>query len=96
MFDAKSIGLTLLVAAALLPGAAFAAADYSRLGADLTPIGAEQRRQRGRHHSRLGQAACAQPPAGWTPQQGYVDPFAERQAAVHHHRRPTRRSTRTS
>lgn len=52
-----------------------AAPDYSRLGKDLTPIGAE----------RAGNAdgtipawdgGLTQPPAGWTPQQGYIDPFA--------------------
>ncbi len=50
------------------------AADFSRLGKDLTPIGAE----------RAGNAdgtipawdgGLLQPPAGWTPQQGYIDPF---------------------
>ncbi|MEY2919480.1 MAG: hypothetical protein RL261_785 [Pseudomonadota bacterium] len=50
------------------------AADFSRLGKDLTPIGAE----------RAGNAdgtipawdgGLMQPPAGWTPQQGYIDPF---------------------
>ncbi len=51
-----------------------AAPDFSRLGKDLTPIGAE----------RAGNAAgtipawdggLRQPPPGWTPQQGYIDPF---------------------
>jgi hypothetical protein len=51
-----------------------AAPEYSRLGQDLTPIGAE----------RAGNAdgtipawdgGLTQAPAGWTPQQGYVDPF---------------------
>lgn len=73
MLDAKSVGLTLLALLSVAP-ATFAAADYSRLGKDLTPIGAE----------RAGNADGAipawdggltQPPAGWTPQQGYVDPF---------------------
>ena len=50
------------------------AADFSRLGKDLTPVGAE----------RAGNAdgtipawdgGLTQPPAGWTPQQGYIDPF---------------------
>jgi hypothetical protein len=50
--------------------------DFSRLAKDLTPIGAE----------RAGNAdgsipawdgGLTQPPAGWNPQQGYVDPFAE-------------------
>jgi hypothetical protein len=64
--------LALIVLA--LPAAA-AERDFSRLGQDLTPIGAE----------RAGNAdgsipawdgGLAQPPAGWNPQQGYVDPFA--------------------
>jgi hypothetical protein len=65
------LGLAIL---ALAPSAH--AADYSRLGKDLTPIGAE----------RAGNAdgtipawdgGLKQPPAGWTPQQGYVDPFPQ-------------------
>jgi len=65
------------LALAFLSLAAVAAErDYSRLGKDLTPVGAE----------RAGNAAgtipaweggLKQPPAGWTPQQGYVDPFAD-------------------
>jgi len=56
-----------------LPAAA-AERDFSRLGKDLTPIGAE----------RAGNAdgtipawdgGLTQPPAGWTREQGYVDPF---------------------
>jgi hypothetical protein len=56
-----------------LPGVA-AERDFTRLGKDLTPVGAE----------RAGNAdgtipawdgGLTQPPAGWTPQQGYVDPF---------------------
>src|SRR5512145_175911 len=51
-----------------------AAPDHSRLGKDLTPVGAE----------RAGNAEGAIPawdggllqaPAGWSPEQGYVDPF---------------------
>jgi len=61
-------------ALALLGCAATSAADFSRLGKDLTPVGAE----------RAGNAdgtipawdgGLMQPPAGWTPQQGYIDPF---------------------
>jgi hypothetical protein len=65
-----------LALAVLSVSAAAAAAepDYSRLGKDLTPIGAE----------RAGNAdgtipawdgGLATPPTGWNPQQGYVDPF---------------------
>jgi len=63
------------LAALALPAAA-AGRDFSRLDKDLTPIGAE----------RAGNAdgsipawdgGLTQPPAGWNPQQGYVDPFAD-------------------
>jgi hypothetical protein len=59
--------------AAALP-ARGAEPDFSRLGKDLTPVGAE----------RAGNAdgtipawdgGLTAPPAGWTPEQGYVDPF---------------------
>lgn len=75
MLDARSVGLTLLAVLSVAP-ATLAAADYSRLGKDLTPVGAE----------RAGNAdgtipawdgGLTQPPAGWTPQQGYVDPFPD-------------------
>jgi hypothetical protein len=64
----------LVVLAGSAVGSAATAADYSRLGKDLTHVGAE----------RAGNAdgtipawdgGLMQPPAGWTPQQGYVDPF---------------------
>jgi len=68
--------LMLLAAASLGAVAAASAADFSRLGKDLTPIGAE----------RAGNAAgtipawdggLRQPPPGWTPEQGYIDPFPD-------------------
>ena len=71
----RSLPLFRFAALALLASTAVAAPDYSRLGKDLTPIGAE----------RAGNAdgtipawdgGLTQPPPGWTPQQGYVDPFA--------------------
>ena len=64
----------LAILLALVSFAAAAAPDYSRLGKDLTPIGAE----------RAGNAdgtippwdgGLTAPPAGWTREQGYVDPF---------------------
>ena len=72
----RSARALLLVLLPITGGAAAAAdaPDYARLGKDLTPIGAE----------RAGNAdgtipawdgGLTQPPAGWTPQQGYVDPF---------------------
>jgi len=74
MRDARSIRFLLPAIAALAPLATSFAADYSRLGKDLTPIGAE----------RAGNAEGTIPawdggltksPAGWTPQQNYIDPF---------------------
>jgi len=68
--------LTLVLGTAAVTAAAQGAPDYSRLGQDLTPIGAE----------RAGNAdgsipawdgGLTQAPPGWTPQQGYVDPFPE-------------------
>jgi Protein of unknown function (DUF1329) len=63
------------VAIALLGCAAsVAAADFSRLGKDLTPVGAERA---GNADGTIPawEGGLRQPPAGWTPQQGYVDPF---------------------
>ena len=68
--------IPLIALAVLALPAAAAERDFSRLGKDLTPIGAE----------RAGNAdgtipawdgGLTQPPAGWNPQQGYVDPFAD-------------------
>ena len=66
-----------LIACALLTVPAVASErDFSRLGKDLTPIGAE----------RAGNAdgtipawdgGLTVPPPGWTPQRGYVDPFPD-------------------
>ena len=70
----RTARLALLGACLLGTAAQGAAPDYSRLGKDLTPVGAE----------RAGNAdgtippwdgGLTKPPAGWTPQQGYVDPF---------------------
>ena len=60
---------------ALFVSAASAApADFSRLGKDLTPVGAEQA---GNADGTIPawEGGLMQPPAGWTPQQGYIDPF---------------------
>jgi hypothetical protein len=70
-----------LVAAALLASgfwcamATAAAPDYSRLGQELTPVGAERA---GNADGTIPawEGGLSQPPAGWTAQQGYVDPFA--------------------
>jgi len=74
MPDARPIRFLLPAIAALAPLATSFAADYSRLGKDLTPIGAE----------RAGNADGTIPawdggltssPTGWTPQLNYIDPF---------------------
>jgi hypothetical protein len=58
-----------------LPAAA-AERDFSRLGKDLTPIGAERA---GNADGTIPawEGGLTQPPAGWNPQLGYVDPFAD-------------------
>jgi hypothetical protein len=68
------------VAAALLGVAAPAAAkltdaEVARLGADLTPVGAEKAGNKDGTIPAWTGGLC-EPPAGWTPAQGYVDPFA--------------------
>ena len=75
MRRAHSISRLSFAAFSLVPLLAAAAGpDFSRLGKDLTPVGAE----------RAGNAdgtipawdgGLTQPPNGWTRQQGYVDPF---------------------
>jgi hypothetical protein len=60
---------------ALAPLVAAAAPDYSRLGKDLTPIGAELA---GNADGTIPawEGGLTKPPPGWTRAQGYVDPFA--------------------
>jgi len=50
--------------------------DFSRLGQDLTPIGAERA---GNADGTIPawEGGLTAPPAGWTPEQGYVDPFPQ-------------------
>jgi hypothetical protein len=65
------------LALALLAATASAAErDFSRLAKDLTPIGAE-RAGNADGSIPAWEGGLTQPPAGWTPQQGYVDPFPE-------------------
>ena len=67
--------LALACALTLLPVApASAEADYARLRTDLTPVGAERA---GNADGTIPawEGGLAQPPPGWTPEQGYVDPF---------------------
>jgi len=70
------VATLLLVALSFAPAMTGVAAerDFSRLGKDLTPIGAERA---GNADGTIPawEGGLTQPPAGWTPQQGYVDPF---------------------
>jgi hypothetical protein len=74
MHRSPAVSSSLLALLALAPLVAAAAPDFSRLGKDLTPVGAE----------RAGNAdgtipawdgGLTKPPAGWKREQGYVDPF---------------------
>jgi hypothetical protein len=66
--------IRILACALLALPAAGADRDFSRLGKDLTPIGAERA---GNADGTIPawEGGLTQPPAGWTPQQGYLDPF---------------------
>jgi len=59
-----------------LTAAAEEVRDFSRLGKDLTPIGAERA---GNADGTIPawEGGLTQPPAGWTREQGYVDPFPD-------------------
>jgi hypothetical protein len=72
--------LALAISAVLLGVAAPASAKLSeaeaaRLGADLTPLGAEKAGNKDGTIPAWNGGLC-QPPAGWSAAQGYVDPFA--------------------
>ena len=64
-----------LALCALAPLVAAAAPDYSRLGKDLTPVGAERA---GNADGTIPawEGGLTKPPPGWKREQGYVDPFA--------------------
>ena len=70
--------LTVAVGCGFLGGAALAgtsAADIERLGKDLTPTGAIRA---GNADNSIPEwkGGLTTPPAGWKPEQGYIDPFA--------------------
>jgi hypothetical protein len=71
---ASAIAAASLLAAALPAQAKLSAADAARLGADLTPVGAEKAGNKEGTIPAWTGGLCA-PPAGWTPAKGYVDPF---------------------
>src|SRR5262245_37725925 len=69
-----SLRLLAVAYAFALSTTATAAPDYSRLGKDLTPVGAERAGNAdGTIPAWVG--GLTQVPLGWTPQQGYIDPF---------------------
>jgi hypothetical protein len=71
---ASAVAVALLGAAA--PALAkLSPAEIARLGADLTPVGAEKAGNKDGTIPAWTGGLCA-PPAGWTPAQGYTDPFA--------------------
>lgn len=61
--------------AALPAQAKLSAAEAARLGADLTPVGAEKAGNADGSIPAWTGGLCA-PPAGWTAAKGYTDPFA--------------------
>ena len=71
---ASAVAVALLGAAAPA-SAGLSAAEIARLGADLTPIGAEKAGNKDGTIPAWTGGLCA-PPAGWTAAQGYTDPFA--------------------
>src|SRR5512137_783413 len=64
-----------LVGTAAPAYAKLTAAEAARLGADLTPVGAEKAGNKDGTIPAWTGGLCA-PPAGWTAAKGYVDPFA--------------------
>jgi hypothetical protein len=66
--------LSLLALALCAASASAADRDFSRLAKDLTPIGAE-RAGNADGSIPAWEGGLTEPPAGWTPQLGYVDPF---------------------
>jgi hypothetical protein len=66
--------LSVLALALIAAPASASDRDFSRLGKDLTPIGAE-RAGNADGSIPAWEGGLASAPPGWTPQQGYVDPF---------------------
>jgi hypothetical protein len=64
-----------LAGAAMPAYAKLSEAEAARLGADLTPVGAEKAGNKDGTIPAWTGGLCA-PPSGWNPSQGYVDPFA--------------------
>jgi len=70
----KQTILALALAACVVAPAHAADRDFERLGKDLTPIGAE-RAGNAEGTIPAWEGGLTQPPAGWKPELGYVDPF---------------------
>jgi len=66
---------TAMVGAAAPAWAKLTDAEIARLGADLTPVGAEKAGNKDGTIPAWDGGLCAAP-SGWKPEQGYVDPFA--------------------
>ena len=71
---ATAIAAAGLLGTALPAYARLTAAEAARLGADLTPMGAEKAGNKDGTIPAWTGGLCA-PPAGWTPAKGYIDPF---------------------
>ncbi len=71
---ATAIAAAGLLGTALPAYAKLTAAEAARLGADLTPMGAEKAGNKDGTIPAWTGGLCA-PPAGWTPAKGYIDPF---------------------
>ena len=71
---ASAVAATVLTATAAPATARPSDADVARLGADLTPMGGEKAGNKDGTIPAWTGGLCA-PPAGWTPDKGYVDPF---------------------
>src|SRR5512139_2330665 len=72
---ASAVAAVGLMGTALPAYAKLTAAEAARLGADLTPMGGEKAGNKDGTIPAWTGGLCS-PPAGWTPAQGYVDPFA--------------------
>ncbi|MCC6193562.1 MAG: DUF1329 domain-containing protein [Burkholderiales bacterium] len=77
LIAAAACGVLLAASAA----SALTAADADRLGKDLTPSGAEKA---GNKDGTIPpwNGGLVKPPAGWTPEQGYTDPFSGEKPTV--------------
>ena len=72
---ASAVAAATLVAFAAPVSAKLSDADVARLGADLTPMGAEKAGNKEGTIPAWTGGLCA-PPSGWTAAKGYADPFA--------------------